>query len=646
MIFRFGSFELDQDLFELRRLGKPVSIEPKVLGLLMLLVEEGHRAVDKKELLSRNWPDAVVGEASLTRAVMEARKALGDDAHELIVTVRGRGFHFTSPVERVEAPTQHAALVQPTLVGRTAAQTSLLARLIAAADGRGGAVWITGEAGIGKTAIVDELSRIARGRGTWVIRVQCHDELRVPKRAAPLTPGASMPPSSTPSSPRYWSWSQLARQTLDLVDTELPGVRSFAEGSATSSGNDDFARFDAFVRDLRALSARTPLLMVMEDVQWADEASVTMLQFVARELAGSRALLVVTYRDTPHIAGARGEALSRAVHASGGVSVPLRPLSKEDVAEFVERTSQGGASNEVVTSLHGKSGGNPLYLRELMAAKVSAHRERARSNATSLSTDLTEGLRKSIEKHLDALGKPCRDLLAVASLLGQSFDLPTVTTVSGLSSDVVLDRVAEAVDARLVEKSTTGTYAFRHALVRSVLSRSLSGTDRAKAHASIGRVLDAHWGAAAGAHAEQLAHHYVRALPHGDPRRALDTSVRAAELSKTRGDLARAAVHYERALESLRHIRGEEARGVELHLALGRLRETFDGPRARESYLDAAVLASALHVTDSLCEAALGLARTDAPAETVVALLRQARSATTSDVRKKELDAALSKAMP
>ncbi len=637
MMFRFGSFELDQGLFELRRAGRPVPIEPKVLGLLLILVEEHHRAVDKKELLSKNWPDAVVGEASLTRAVMEARKALGDDAHEVIVTVRGRGFRFAAPVETVESvpqPQIHAT----SLVGRTAAQTSLLARLIAAAEGRGGAVWITGEAGIGKTALVDELSRIARGRGTRTLRVQCHDELRVPKRKA-SNPGASMPPSSAPVSPRYWPWSQLAQACLDLNGTDLSGLRSFVEQAATSSAKSDFSRFDAFVRDLRTLSNHSPLLIVMEDVQWADEASVTMLQFVARELAGSRALLVCTYRDTPPILGARGEALARAVHASGGESISLRQLSREDVAELVERTSQG-ASPEAVASLHAKSGGNPLYLRELMATKIEP-RATSHANATSLSTELTDGLRKSIEKHLEALGKPCRDLLANAALLGQSFDLPTVTTVSGLSKDVVLDRLAEAVNARMIEKSSTGTYAFRHALVRSVLSRSLSATDRAKAHAAIGKVLDEHWGMAASAHAEQLAHHYVRALPYGDPRRALDTSVRAAELSKTRGDLARAAAHYERALESLRHLRGEEAQGVGLHLALARVRDAFDPERAREAYLDAAVLSSALHAIDPLCDAALGFANTNAPTDAKIALLRQARAVCTSNARKKELDGAL-----
>lgn len=626
MIYRFGPFDLDQDLFELRRSGQPVPIEPKVLGLLMLLVQERHRAVDKRELLAKNWPDAVVGEASLTRAVMEARKALGDEAHEVIVTVRGRGFRFAAPVDQLEAGASPAAVT--TLVGRTAALTTLSARLIAGSEGSGSTVWITGEAGIGKSALADEVARMARDRGAKVLRARCHDELRG-KRSGTIPPTGSLPPSSAPSSPKYWLWTQVARACVDaLPDATLHDLRSFTtEDFSTTSTKNDFGRYDAFVRDLRAASSRAPLVVILEDLQWADDASVTMLQFVARELSGSRVMLVATYRDTPPLAGSRGEAMTRAVHASGGVSIPLRPLERDDVAELLERTTGSAARPESVAWLHGKSGGNPLYLRELLQAKGAAIIAREHSNATSLSTDLTDGLRKSIERHLEALSKPCRETLAHAALLGQSFDFATVTTISGLPGDAVLDRLGEAVQARLVEKSATGTYAFRHALVRSVLSRGLSATARANAHASIAKVLDEHWGAAADAHAEQLAHHYVRALPHGDPRRAFDTSLRAAELSMTRGDHARAAAHYQHAIEALRHLRGEEARGVAVHLALARASEKRSAERAREAYLDAAVLASALHVAEPLAEAALGFAATSPPADAKRALLEQAKTA-------------------
>jgi predicted ATPase/DNA-binding winged helix-turn-helix (wHTH) protein len=612
MTYVFGPFELDQARFELRQDGAPLSVEPKVLGLLLLLVRERDRSVDKRELLATNWAGATVGEGSLTRAVMEARKAIGDDAHTMIVTVRGRGFRFAASVEERGAPAVSVDRDR-SLVGRSMALMALEARLEAAAKGRGSVGWVTGEAGIGKTAVVEEVARSASTQGFETLRARCHEG----------------------TSPPYWVWTQLARACVDAAERErwrtpLGTLRPLADGGLwpEAAATTSLATFDGFVRDLRAVSRLAPLYLVLEDAHWADEASLTLLQFVAREVIDSRIFLVVSCRDRVLPDGVAGKALERAMYASGGAAIPLRPLTKDDVRVLVERESGPVPSSATVERLHSKSGGNPLHLRELLrvSADESDEARAASTLHTSRSAEITGSMKASIERHLEAISAPCRELLAVAAVLGPTFDFPRLAVVTQRPHDVLLDQLAQAERARLVEKTAGGTYSFRHALVRSVLSRALSGTDRAKAHASIARVLDAHWGAAEGAHAEELAHHYVRALPYGDPQRALDTSVRAAELSLLRGAGERAVTHYTRAIESLRHLPGEEARGIELLLALGRALEARSVDKAREAYLDAAVLATALGNVEQVAEAALALAASAPTTEAVRALARRAHA--------------------
>lgn len=589
MIQVFGGFELDPERFELRNGDQAVSIEPKVLGLLLLLVENRHRTVEKRELLAKNWPDVVVGEASLARAVMEARRAIGDDGHTMILTVRGRGFRFAADVvERVGAPP-----VAPVLVGRDAVLVALQSRLDAALAGRGNTAWVTGEAGIGRSAVATELARMAGERNAFVVRVRCHEE---------------------PPPPPRWLWTQIARECAFAMHVDA---------------GDDHASYDRFVRDLRTAARRAPIALVVEDAHRADDASVAMLRFLAGELTGTPVFLLVTYCDGPALRAPRRETLRRAVAHSTGISIPLRPLGREDVATILERNGVR-PSPAVASWFHEKSGGNPRFLLELINTEGAARAGEVGGGTTSRSTDLTEGLRASIAGHLESVSARCRETLAVAALLGQTFEFPMVVAATHLGSDAVLDDLTEAVRARLVDKSAAGSYRFRHPLVRSVLARALAGTERAKAHAAIAERLEVLWAAAKDAHADELAHHWVKALPYGDAGRALACSLRAAELALTRGAQERAVTHYQRALEALSHLPGEEARGVEVRLALARTSEGMANANAREAYLDAAVLASAFARAELLAEAALGFARTGPEPAARAALLLEARGALAS----------------
>ncbi len=580
MIYAFGEFELDEERFELRQRGETVAVQPKVLGLLFVLVREHERAVAKQELLEANWGDVVVGEASLARAIMEARRAIGDDAHEMIVTVRGRGFRFAAPVEArtTRAPRAPAAAKSETtaFVGRDVCVAALRVRLDEAIAGRGSVAFVVGEAGIGKTRVVEELARIARATGA-----------RVDVGRSTQDAGA----------PAYWPWTQIARaHGIAMHFTSAPADQP------------EFATFDAFARALVASSVAAPLVLVVEDIHLADAGSLRALQFLARETSGARILVVATYREGLVVDEARATLLGAVLRASGGFTISLRGLTRDDVERLLESTTGQAPPTELVVRLHDKSGGNPLYLQQLLATDWADRVARAPAQATSLSTDLHHGLRESIARHLDGVSPACQDALTTAATLGQKFDFAMLATTSQLKHEELLDRLDEAQRARVLSKTNDGSYRFRHPLVRDVLYRSVSGAQRAARHATIAALLDAHWGAAASAHAAELAYHYVKALPGGDARRALALAIEAAEQSTACGAHAEAATHGERALEALSHLRDEEPRRLAVQLELGRARKRAgDARRARDAFLDAVMLASASHDADALRDATLEL---------------------------------------
>jgi predicted ATPase len=338
--------------------------------------------------------------------------------------------------------------------------------------------------------------------------------------------------------------------------------------------------------------------------------------------------LAVSFRDAPPVGGSRGARLASAIHMSGAINIPLRPLSVDEVRAFLELTLGTEPTLEHARRLHDKSGGNPLYLRELLKTEWGERVLESPSTAASLSTGMSESLHSSIERHLTSIGQACREALTSAALLGETFDFATLAAITHLPDAALLDLLVEGARARLVEKVSGGTYRFVHPLIKSGLYNGIAGAKRAAAHATIAGVLEAHWGPAADAHAPELSHHYVRALPYGDARRALDLALRAAELSSTRGAHARAAAFYQAANEALRHLPGEDERAIGLLLSLARAWEKAKNrERAAEAYLDMAVLAKAFGRAEALAEAALGFAGARGAKDPGPALLNEAKAA-------------------
>lgn len=208
MRYRFGEYSVDDQRLELRRGSRTLEVQPKVLDLLIYLIRERERVVSRRELLDRLWGDAEVVDAVLTTAVHEVRAALGDSADRqwAIKTVQRRGYRFVAPLD--EAPAPVAAAPPPpsrdpwmadVFVGREDFLARLEAALDAAAAGRGRTVVVTGESGIGKTRLLDELASRAGAGRTSVLAAWCYE-------------GEGTPP--------YWPWVQMLRTAIAAQSPE------------------------------------------------------------------------------------------------------------------------------------------------------------------------------------------------------------------------------------------------------------------------------------------------------------------------------------------------------------------------------------------------------------------------------------------
>jgi DNA-binding winged helix-turn-helix (wHTH) protein/Cdc6-like AAA superfamily ATPase len=587
IVYRFGDCELDEELFELRRGGERIAVQPKVLKLLILLVRERARALERGELLRAVWSDVKVANDSVARAVVEARRAIGDEKHTMIITVRGRGFRFAAPVtEEMRA----AAGIGRSLgfVGRDGHLAALRACLDDALAGHARFAAIAGDAGVGKTCLAAELAAVARATQAHVFVARTHE---------------------SPTPPPLRTWIQLVQALVDRFGEPVADVAHRAL-SLLGEGGNDFATFEAVARVFQRAAAVGPVVVVADDLHWADERSLRLLGFVAREVREAHLLVVWTYRDAAIADDVRARALGAALRESGSVPIHLGGLSLDETARLVFELKGQEPSPRLVAALYERTGGSPLFIREVLETEWAARALANELRSLASSIDLQNGVRASVERHLEGISPECRNVLVCAAVLGRDLDFAPLGALTGLDSKTLLDCLDEAVRARLVAKGTGGRYAFVLPLVGDVLYKQLGAGERAAWHREAARVLEGLHREARDVHAARIAHHFFRAAPAGVAREAFAYSVRAAQHAEASGD-ARAAVKlWKQALRSLELVPASGPARLESELALANAHSRAgDDKAACEAYLEAAMLARALGRPEGLAQAALAYAR-------------------------------------
>jgi AAA ATPase domain len=514
---------------------------------------------------------------------------------------------------------------QAGLVGRASAVTALARAVRACAAGRGGLVLVTGEAGIGKTALAQEVARQAAEHGALVLWGTC--------REGPGVPG-------------FWPWVEVLRAYAERVGgghlaqqvggmaTELAGLLpelglgpaatatpSAGPGVAPECASlgpspppdqagvdaaDRFRMFDAVVTLLRGAAGVLPLLVVLDDLQWADAGTVRLLRFLVPDLPRSRLLVVGAYRDeeveAPEhpLRGLLGELATRAE------LVPLAGLSATEVAALMAQVSGAPPDGDLAAAVHRRTGGNPFFVQQVTQLAV----------ASDAPGSVPAGVRDAIERRLARLPQACVELLGVAAVAGPELRPEVLAQVTGWWPDEVTRLLEVAVKARILAvaapSAATGglsTFRFAHDLFRECLYEELETTARTRLHARLAAALEALGPPGRPGLTAQLARHYSLAVPVVEPAAALAAARRAAAEATDRLAHEEAAGHYAQAVW-LAGLTVDTAARRALLLELAEAHQRAgDLTQARARFLDAAAEARAAGDALTLARAALGVHR-------------------------------------
>jgi tetratricopeptide (TPR) repeat protein len=556
-------------------------------------------------LLSRATADLVVDElpagVGLTDVGGHRLKGLARPEHVFAL------LHPATGAPTPLAPTT-GAHVESVFVGREAELDRLDAALEDALAGQGRLVLVAGEPGIGKTRIAEQLAAHARAHAARTVWGRCFEG---------------------EGAPAYWPWTQLLRahaatRPAAALRAELgPGAAEVAQllpevadvvpdlepPPSLDPETARFRLFDAVASFLRRAARDTGLVVVLDDLHWADRSSLLLLEFVAQVLAESRLLVVGTYRDVEvSRRHPLNDTLAELVRQPVTVRLALRGLGQAEVARCIAVVTGTEPAPEVVAAVHGQSEGNPFFVSEIARLLVSEGRLGAEGQG-----DLTipEGVREVIDRRRNRLTERCNGVLAVAAVEGREFELNVVSRAAGLPAAEVLETLDEAVDAHLVTEAGPGPgrYRFAHALVREVVHAGLRVTERTRLHHRVGEAIERHAQADLEARLAELAYHFLQSATIGDADKAVEYASRAGRLALDLLAYEEAAGHFQGALQALELTpSGDRHRRGELLLVLGEAqRAAGDVVAARASYEQAAAVARRIGAAELLARAALGL---------------------------------------
>ena len=513
---------------------------------------------------------------------------------------------LAAPPPLVTERAEHPDRVE--FVGRDAERARLGAALDKVLGGQGQVVLIAGEAGIGKTRIAEELCSDARAHEAQVLWGRCHEGEGAPaywpwrqalRAFAATGPLAALVPRFGDAS------SELAQIVPELIGA---GARPLP-APALDPEMARFRLFDATSTFLRAAAADTGVVLVLDDLHWADRASLLLLEFVARELVDSRLLLLGTYRDMEvdrrhRLSGTLAELFRQPVTSR----LVLGGLDQEEVSRFISDVAGIDPKADLATAVHSRTEGNPYFVSELV--RLLAAEDHLDASGL-LVAGVPEGIRHVIGRRLNGLSGPANATLAVASVQGRDFDLDVVARASNLPAEGVLDSLEEATEEHLVAEVSAkpGRFRFAHALVRETLYDELSVRQRRQLHEQVGTALAELRADELDAHLAELAHHFSQAARPGNAAAALLYARKAGDRAMEVLAYEQAAGHYERALQALGYQDpGGQAERCELLLALAAaLMAAGETAAARAEYERAAALATQLAAGEKLAQAAFGL---------------------------------------
>ncbi|MPZ80187.1 MAG: AAA family ATPase [Actinophytocola sp.] len=488
------------------------------------------------------------------------------------------------------------------LIGRDHPAGVLRAEIGRAAGSHGGLVLVTGEAGIGKTTLVTAGMETARRDGALVLSGSCWDST---------------------AAPGYWPWVQVVRglrrqataeEWMAVQEAAGPPL-AFLLGDTRGEQADGFQMYDAVTSALVAVAQRRPVVVVLDDLHWADPESVRLLEFVAQHTWFERLLLVGTYRDVEVEAADHPLAPLMLPLLARATTVTLTGLGEAEVGALIARTTGAEPAADLVTEVHLRTGGNPFFVEQTARLWHSG----------SALTTVAPGVRDAVRRRLSLLPTMVSTLLTDAAVLGREFHRQVLAAVVAAPVPHVDRLLAESIAARLVVALGDGRFAFAHDLVRETLYEALDEAEARSRHAAVVGALGRSPALSERIFPADRARHAYLAGAEIEPDVVVELLTAAARDARKRMAVEESAAHYRRALALVGR---DDPRRARLSLDLGSQLYHFGPVGEAWNWLgEAAEVALRLDDTEMLPRVALtlhGVGSPDGRAELKARLLRAA----------------------
>lgn len=487
------------------------------------------------------------------------------------------------------------------LIGREPELRLLQDAVTQALDGPARWLVIAGDAGIGKTRLAQHAAELAAQRGMRVAWGRCLEE---------------------PGAPPFLPWTRAIRDALHgLQGSDLAGALG-AEAAAvveivpelaahlpgrtalpvlTDGNQARFRLFMAVAQLWQRLAAQQPLLLILDNLHWADTGSLRLLGFLAGELAAQRICVLGTYR---HGELSRqhplSEALAELLRTPGFVRLPLAGFSRDETERFIASSAGVLPAPQVAAAMHVRTEGNPLFLVETLRFLLHDPQRRAslQGAADELPAEIPAGVREVIGQRLNRLSPDCCRLLQAAACVGRGFESALLAPLADSpAGETLLAALDEALAQHIIEAlPAPGSYQFSHALIRETLYDELPASQRMRWHGEIAAALERRSAQHGDAGLAQLAWHCAQALPHADAAKALDYAERAARRAIELTAYEEAQRLYRLTLQlNERYFAGERRQRSELLLGLGSAQmRAGDNDACERTLLDAVAVAREL----------------------------------------------------
>jgi class 3 adenylate cyclase/tetratricopeptide (TPR) repeat protein len=510
------------------------------------------------------------------------------------------------------------ALSGPTgfdLAGRAAELETLASAWKEAESGRRVVVLLSGEPGIGKTRLAIETARSVRDDGGLVLAGRCDEEIEIAYQ--PFAEALRFQVGLGDDAPTSWfgpltgDLTRLVPELGDQVTSTAPRVSGEPEAERAQL-------FEAVTGWLRATASAVPVMLVLDDLHWADRATLQLVRHLIRETANDPLLIVGTYRSTDlDRAHPLADVLADLRREGSVTRLALDGLSDDGVAELLRRAAGhelDDAGLALADAVSAETGGNPFFVgevvRHLVESGALVQRDGRWTSDVSLEEiGLPEGVREVIGRRLSKTDPDTQRLLSVAAVIGYEFALPVLARVADLDEDTALDRLEPTVAAGLVVETGLDRYRFGHALLRATLIDELTTSRRVRTHLRIAQAIEATRGDDASSIAE-LAYHYGEAAAAGAADKAVHYATRAGDLANRSSAPDEAIRWYSLALEHLELADGDVAVEVDLRTRLGNAQWSVGTGDPTTTLRQAAEMARAAGLYPQMAEALLVSGRT------------------------------------